>query len=99
VNRQSRRHAIKAAMSIADDVAEGRLQPEELDRVAVEECRALFGTVTGPDNPLWELHLQVTRGVLAAAGIPFGELQQWLAVAKTQPNGIDHKPWPPPIGS
>jgi hypothetical protein len=95
----NKREAVKAALSVADDITDGRLSPEELDQAALEECRALFGTVVGPGDPLWDLHLQVARGVLARAGIPAGELSEWLAVAKTQPTVTEHKPWPPPIGS
>jgi hypothetical protein len=87
--------AIKAVMSIANDVTAGRIDPAELERVAVEECRELFGTVTGPDNPLWPLHVEVARGVLAAGGIPFGELQEWAGLARHRERGDD----PPVAGA
>ncbi|MCH9730623.1 MAG: flagellar hook-length control protein, partial [Actinomycetia bacterium] len=54
---------IASAMSVARDAAEGRLDPANLEAAAVEECRALVGTVTGPDNPLWGLQVEIARGV------------------------------------
>lgn len=83
--------AIKAAMSVAKDVAEGRMDPAELDAVAVAECRELFARVEGPDDPLWELHVDVARQVLGLDGIPVDELAEWLAVAR-QAQGIEAEP-------
>lgn len=74
--------AIKAASSVARDVADGRLDPADLEATAVAECRALFGTVAGPGDPLWALHLDVARQVLALDGVPADELAEWLAVAR-----------------
>lgn len=74
--------AIKAASSVARDVADGRLAPAELEQHAVTECRELFGTVAGPGDPLWALHLDVARQVLGLDGIPADELAEWLAVAR-----------------
>lgn len=76
--------AIKSAMSVARDVAEGRIAPAQLAAAAVAECRALFGVVAGVEDPLWALQVDVARQVLAAGGIPVGELAEWLAVAKTR---------------
>lgn len=89
--------AIKAAMTVAKDVAEGRLDPDALAAQAAEECRALFGTVAGPGDALWELHVEVARQVLALDGIPVNELAEWLAVtrlaqgvaAQSEPSWID----------
>ena len=72
--------AIKAAMSVAREVAEGRMDPQELAAAAAEECRELFATVAGPGDVLWELHVEVARRVLALDGIPVDELAEWLAV-------------------
>lgn len=74
--------AIKAAMSVGRDVAEGRMSPAALEAAAVEECRALVGRVIGPDDALWGLQLEVCRGVLAAGGVAANELAEWLAVAQ-----------------
>lgn len=76
----SAQDAIKAAMSVAKDVAEGRLAPAELDAQVVAECRELFGRVEGPGDPLWDLQVDVARQVLGLDGIPVDEMAEWLAV-------------------
>lgn len=73
---------IKAAMSVARDVAEGRLDPENIGRAAAAECRELFGVVAGPMDALWPMHLDIARQVLALGGVPADELTEWLAVAR-----------------
>lgn len=81
--RGAKSTAIKAAMSIANDVAAGNLDPAALEQQAVAECRRLFGYVAGPDDPLWELHVEVARQVLAVGGgIPADELAEWVAVER-----------------
>jgi hypothetical protein len=72
---------IKAAASIARDLADGRLSPADLEAAAVAELRELFGEVV-PGGPCWPLQLQVARGVLAAGGIPADELQEWLSTQR-----------------
>lgn len=73
--------AIKAAMSLARDVAEGRVAPADLEAQALAECRQLFGRVAGPGDPLWSMHIDVARQVLAVGGgIPANELAEWAAV-------------------
>ncbi len=74
--------AIKAATSVARDIADGGLSPSELEGQAVAECLELFSTVAGPDDPLWELHRDIARQVLALDGVPADELAEWLAVAR-----------------
>lgn len=78
----TKRDAIESAMSIADDVAQDRLAPAALETAAVAECRATFGTVIGEGDPLWDLHRDVARQVLALDGVPADELSEWLAVAR-----------------
>ena len=78
----AKRDAIEAAMSVADDVAAGRLSPADLDATLVETCKALLGDVRGASDPLFDLQVDITRGVLAAGGIPAGELAEWAAVAR-----------------
>ncbi len=80
----TKRDAINAAMSVADDVAQGRLDPSALEAEMVAEVTALVGQVSGPDDPLWPVQLDVARGVLAAGGIPADELSEWLAVARNR---------------
>ena len=79
--------AIKAAMAVAKDVAEGRLSPAQVDDAALEACRSLFGVVAGPDDPLWPLQCEVARQVLAAGGISANELQEWVAVQRRRDGG------------
>lgn len=74
--------AIKAALSIADEIADGRLDPAEIEAATTAECRKLVAQVIGPGDPLWELQLEVARGVLAVAGLPAFELAEWLAVQR-----------------
>lgn len=86
--------AIKAAMAVAGDVAEGRLHPASLAEAALVECRALFGTVAGPHDALWPLQGDVARQVLAAGGVPAAELSEWLAVQRRR-EGLDAPPADP----
>lgn len=74
--------AIKAASSIARDVADGRLSPTALHDQAVAELREMVGTVVGPDDPAWTLQCDIARQVLALDGVPADELAEWLAVAR-----------------
>lgn len=83
--------AIKAAMTVAKDVAEGRLDPAALDAAVAAECRQLFAFVTGPADPLWDIHVEVARQVLALDGIPVDELAEWLAVTR-KAQGIKEAP-------
>ncbi|MGH3581786.1 MAG: flagellar hook-length control protein [Mycobacterium sp.] len=82
----TKRDAIEAAMNIADDVAQGRLDPAQLDAQLEAACRELVGTVAGPDDPLWPLQVQIARGVLAAGGIEAAELSEWAAVGRRREN-------------
>ena len=74
--------AIAAALSVAEDVANGTLDPTALEHQLTEELRQLVGTVVGPGDPLFELQCEVARGVLAAGGIPHPELSEWTAVMR-----------------
>lgn len=72
--------AIKAAMGVARDVAEGRLSAADLERQAAVEARAMFGTVIGPSDALWGLHVEVARQVVALGGVSAAELAEWAVV-------------------
>lgn len=78
----TKRDAINGAMSVADDVAQGRINPADLEHQAIAECRALFGTVVGEGDPAWPVQLDVARQVLALGGVPADELAEWLAVER-----------------
>ncbi|WP_078313158.1 MULTISPECIES: hypothetical protein [unclassified Mycobacterium] len=90
---------VTAAMSVADDAAERRLDPATLEQQLVTELRALFVAVVGEDDPLWQIQTDVTRGVLAAGGLDASELSEWAAVAHRRENP-DTEPLSPavPIG-
>jgi hypothetical protein len=84
VTNEAKLRGVDAAMSVANDIADGRLDPDDLDAATAAACQALFGTVAGPDDPLWSLQADVTRQVIAAGGIPANELQEWLAVQRSR---------------
>jgi hypothetical protein len=73
---------VTAAMGLAKDVAEGRLAPADLELWAVTELRALFGTVVGPDDPVWSLQCDVARQAVALGALTAGELSEWAAVMR-----------------
>lgn len=83
----ARRDGIDAAMSVAEDIAAGKLDPAALTEQAVAELRQLAGTVTGPGDPLWDLQVQIARGVLAHGGLDATELAEWAAVARHREGG------------
>jgi hypothetical protein len=93
----TKRDAINGSMSIAEDIAEGRLDPAALQDRAVAELRELVGTVAGPDDPCWPVQLDITRGVLALGGIPADELAEWLAVARHRAGEPEPLPDPAPL--
>lgn len=81
--KAAKKAAVDAAMSVAEDVATGRLDTAALDTAVATECRELFGRVAGPGDPLWELHVDIARQVLAVGGgLPADELAEWLAVTR-----------------
>lgn len=77
---------IRAATSVARDVSDGKLDPATLEQQLVTELCELFGTVVGAGDPLWDLQIDVARGVLAAGGIEANELSEWAAVAHRREN-------------
>ena len=86
---EAKKAAVDAAMAVAADVADGRVDATDLEQAVVEECRRLFGTVIGPDDPVWELHVQVCRAVLAVGGVAADELAEWAAVqARAEETGV-----------
>ena len=82
-------NVIRAAMSVARDVGEGRLDPNSLDAELVTELRRIFGMVVGEGDPAWPLQIDVCRQVLAAGGLSVDELREWLAVLERRRNGLD----------
>lgn len=80
----TKRDAVDAPMSVAEDVAEGRLVPSELERQAVAELRGLFGTVVGEGDPAWPLQVDVCRQAIALGALTADELSEWAAVFRQQ---------------
>lgn len=74
---------VNAASDIHAEIEAGTLDPARIERRAVDACRSLFGLVgNGPDDPLWSLHLDITRQFLGAGGLSAAELAEWLAVQR-----------------
>lgn len=82
--KTARKEVVVSALAIADAVAHDRMSPVELEAAAAEQCRELFGTVYGPEDPLWELQVSVVRQVLAFGGMTADELAEWLAVQRSR---------------
>ncbi len=93
----TKRDVIAAAMSVAEDVAESRLDPAALDQAVADQCRQLFGEVVGEggDPTLWPFHIDVCRQVLAVGGLTADELSEWLAVARSRAGEPIGNPRPP----
>jgi hypothetical protein len=95
VSAITKRDAIDAAMSVAEDVAEGKVDPAALDQAIADECRELFGTVVGPGDSLWPLHIDVCRQALALGALTVDELSEWLGVARSRAGEPVSAPEPP----
>lgn len=90
--KAARKAGVDAAMSVAEDIATGRVDTGALDAAVLAEARALFGRVEGPDDPLWELHVDVARQVLAVGGgVSSVELAEWAAVYRAA-EGVEAAP-------
>lgn len=85
---EAKRHAVDAAMAVAQDIADGRLLPSSVDAAALEACRGIVGVVVGPQDALWPLQAEIARQVIAAGGIHANELSEWLAVQRRR-DGIE----------
>jgi hypothetical protein len=81
MSAQAKKHAVDAALAVAEDITAGRLDPDELEAEVAELVRAAAGTVVGPGDPVWPVQVQIARDVLAVGGgIPANELAEWAAV-------------------
>lgn len=77
---------IKAASSVARDIADGKLAPDALERQAIQELSALLLIEPEPGSDLEALQAESARRVLARSGIPTDELAEWLAVQRRREN-------------
>lgn len=91
----TKRDVIDAALSVADDAAQGRLSPTDLQQQAVTELRELVGTVVGDGDPLWELHADVARQAVGLGALSPDELREWAAVLDRQ-RGVEPVEAPEP---
>lgn len=79
----SRKAAVASAMSVAQDITTGKLDPDQLEAEAVKACREVTGSVIGPEDPLWPLQVEICRDVLGAGGaISADELYEWSVVER-----------------
>ncbi|WP_019969762.1 hypothetical protein [Mycobacterium sp. 141] len=91
----TKRDAVEAAMALADDVAQGRLDPAQLEQQAAAELRQLFGQVIGPGDPLWELQSEIARQAVGLGALTPEELREWAAVLDRQ-RGVEPSEAPEP---
>ncbi len=91
----TKRDVIEAALSVADDAAQGRLHPAALHQQAVTECRELFGTVVGEGDALWSLHADVARQAVSLGALSADELSEWAAVMRHKAGEPSEPPAPP----
>lgn len=88
MTNMTKRDAVAAAMSVAEDITSGALDPGQLESEVVAACRELLAVVVGEGDPLWPLQVEICRGVLAAGGaIGADELAEWLAVQRRRETG------------
>ncbi len=71
-----------AALTLAKDAAEGRVSVATVEQAAADRCRALFGTVAGPGDPLWPLHTDTARQAISLGAFTAAELSEWVAVLR-----------------
>ena len=88
MSTSTKRDAISAALSVAEDLDSGRIDADALDAQLRTEVTALVENVVGPgDEPawIWELQCAITRSVLAVGGaISADELGEWASVARSR---------------
>ncbi len=80
--RAGRRGDVAEAKFLAHELATGRLDQAEIDRLVLEESRDLFANVVGPGDVLWPVQVEVARRVLALNGLPANEIAEWAAVVQ-----------------
>ncbi len=78
--------AIKAATSIARDIADGKLTPNALERQVVAELSKLALEPAEPGTEMAALRIEIARRVLAEGGISACEVAEWLAVQRRRDN-------------
>ncbi|MGJ6122702.1 flagellar hook-length control protein [Mycolicibacterium sp. Y3] len=79
--------AITAAMSLAEDIAAGKVDPAQLERQAVAELSQLMLIEPEPGSDLAQLQAESARRVLARGDLPAAEVAEWAAVARRREAG------------
>ena len=85
----TKRDVVEAATSVLDDITSGSLNPTDVEKRVVEECRQLFGQVNGPGDALWPTHIDVTRQALALGALTANELAEWASVVRQREQAAD----------
>jgi hypothetical protein len=85
----TKRDGVDAAMSVAEDIASGKIDPAGLEAAATAELTALIDVDPPPGSELAALQLAVARRVLARRvdTIPAAEQAEWLGVARGRETG------------
>ncbi|MEU7767916.1 flagellar hook-length control protein [Nocardia sp. NPDC049190] len=78
----TRTQLVDEVMTVAGDIADGRLDPAALERRAAEACTDLMTTTFDPHGPIREAQVAVARGVLAAGWLTADEVAEWAAVLR-----------------
>ncbi|NDJ91464.1 flagellar hook-length control protein [Mycolicibacter kumamotonensis] len=80
----TKRDAADAALSVAEDIAAGRLDPAALEAELVAAMSALIDADHEPGSPLGALQVAVARRVLARGDLPVDEVAEWVSVARSR---------------
>lgn len=91
----TKRDGVDAALSIAEDLTAGRLDPAQLEAELMAEMSRLIDTDAEPGSELAALQARVARRALVAGLLPVAEVAEWAAVARSRsPEGRFHLPSP-----
>ena len=97
----ARKAAALAALDLAEELNGGKVSVANIEAEMIDAARSLFGSVVGPDDPLWSLQIDVARQVIHQGGIGLDELREWVAVLErraggaVQPSETPEPPGPP----
>lgn len=78
----TKRDAIDAALQLAEDLNDGKIDSAGLDIELASTCRALVGAVTGPDDALWPMQVDIARQAIALGALTADELSEWATVMR-----------------
>ena len=79
-----------AAADLLEQIENNQLDPATVEARAVAACKRLFGLVgSGPADPLWSTHADITKQFLGAGGLTADEIAEWLALQRRREAGGD----------